>query len=102
MEYCFHVWAGAPSGYLELLGKLEKRICRTVGPSIAASLEPLAHCRKQAAEIFSMGITLVDVHSNWQNSFNFLILVRGLLVILIDCIVFLPPFLAVIRMYIFL
>ena len=43
MEHCFHVWAGAPSYYLELLDKLQKRICRTVGPSLAASLEPLAH-----------------------------------------------------------
>ena len=43
MEYCCHVWAGAPSSYLELLDKLQKRICRIVGPSLAASLEPLAH-----------------------------------------------------------
>ena len=43
MEYCCHVWAGAPSCYLELLDKLQKRICRTVGPSLATSLEPLAH-----------------------------------------------------------
>ena len=42
MEYCCHVWAGAPS-CLELLDKLQKQICRTVGPSLAASLEPLAH-----------------------------------------------------------
>ena len=42
MEYCCHVWACAPSCYLELLNKLQKRICRTVGPSLAASLEPLA------------------------------------------------------------
>ena len=48
MEYCCHVWAGAPSCYLELLDKLQKRICRTVGPSLAASLEPLAHCRNVA------------------------------------------------------
>ena len=41
MEYCCHVWPGASSCYLELLDKLEKRICRTVGPSLAASLEPL-------------------------------------------------------------
>ena len=32
MEYCCHVWAGAPNCYLELLDKLKKRICRTVGP----------------------------------------------------------------------
>ena len=44
MEYCCHVWAGAPSCYLDLLDKLQKRICRIVGPSLAASLEPLAHC----------------------------------------------------------
>ena len=47
MEYCCHVWAGAPSGYLELLDKLQKQICRT-GPSLAASLEPLAHCWNMA------------------------------------------------------
>ena len=45
MEYCCHVWAGAPSCYLKLLDKLQKRICRTVGPSLAASLESLVHCR---------------------------------------------------------
>ena len=40
VEYCCHIWAGAPSCYLELLDKLQKWICRTVGPSHAASLEP--------------------------------------------------------------
>ena len=45
MEYCCHVWDGAPSSYLELLDKLQKQICRTVGPSLATSLEPLAHRR---------------------------------------------------------
>ena len=44
MEYCCHVWAGAPSCYLELLGKLQKRICGTADPSFAASFEPLGHC----------------------------------------------------------
>ena len=43
MEYCCHVWAGAPSCYLELLDNLQKRICRTAGPSLAACLEHLAH-----------------------------------------------------------
>ena len=43
MEYCCHVWADAPSCYLELLDKLQKQIRRIVGPSLAASLEPLAH-----------------------------------------------------------
>ena len=49
IEYCCHIWAGAHSCYLELLDKLQKRICRTVGPSLAASLEPLAHRRNVAS-----------------------------------------------------
>ena len=44
MENSCHVWAGAPSCYLELFDKLQKQICGTVGPSLAASLEPMAHC----------------------------------------------------------
>ena len=44
MKYCCQVWAGAPSCYLEWLDKLQEWICRIVGPSLAASLEPLAHC----------------------------------------------------------
>ena len=49
MEYCCHVWAGASSSYLELLDKLQKQICSTVGPSLAAYFEPLAHCRHVAS-----------------------------------------------------
>ena len=49
MEYCCHIWAGAPSCYLDLLDKLQKRICRIVGPSLAASLELLAPCRNVAS-----------------------------------------------------
>ena len=43
VEYCCHFWAGAPSCYLKLLDKLQGRICRTVGPSRATTLESLAH-----------------------------------------------------------
>ena len=67
MEYCSHVWAGAPSCYLELLDKLQKRICRTAGLSLAASLEPLAHRRNVASLSFSIGIALVDVYLKWLN-----------------------------------
>ena len=31
MDYCCHVWNGARSCYLELLDKIQKGICRTVG-----------------------------------------------------------------------
>ena len=49
IEYCCHVWDGAPSCYLDLLDKLQKQICRIVGPSLAASLEPLTHYRNVAS-----------------------------------------------------
>ena len=39
MEYFSHVWDGGGSCYLEFLDKLQKRICRTVGPSLAFSRE---------------------------------------------------------------
>ena len=94
MEYCCHVWAGAPSCYLELLDKLQKRICRIDGPSFAASLEPLAHHRNVA----SLSLFYRYVLQNWLNWFHFLFLEGGLLVILIDCMIFLLPFLDVTRM----
>ena len=43
MEHCCHVWAGAPSHYLKLLDKPQKQTSKTVGLSLPASLEPLAH-----------------------------------------------------------
>ena len=52
MEYCCHVRAAAPSCHLELLDMLQKRTCLTVGPSLIAFLEPLAHRRN----IFSLSV----------------------------------------------
>ena len=49
MEHCCHAWAHAPSYYLELLDKLQKWMCRTAGPSLVASLEPLVHCQNVAS-----------------------------------------------------
>ena len=45
MECCCNAWTGTPSWFLELLDTLQKRIYSTVGASLAASLEPLAHLR---------------------------------------------------------
>ena len=40
----------------------------TVGPPLAALLEPLAHPRYVASlSLFTIGITLVNVHPNWLN-----------------------------------
>ena len=49
MEHCCHAWAGAPICYVELLHNLRKQIHKTVGPSIAAPHEPLAHCQNVAS-----------------------------------------------------
>ena len=87
MEYCFHVWAGAPSFYLDMLDKLQKHICQTSGPSLTASLEPLAHNQNLAGLVFSISITLVDVHLNWLNWFHILVLNAGQLIILIGCMI---------------
>ena len=48
MEYCCHLCAGAHSSYWEFLDKLQKRIFRTVGPSLGSTLEPLADCQNLA------------------------------------------------------
>ena len=49
MEYCCHVWTGAPNCYLELVNKLQKLIYGTVGPSLAAFFKPLAHHQNVAS-----------------------------------------------------
>ena len=82
-----HVWSGASSYYLELLDKLRKRTCRIISPSLASFIEALAHRRNVASLSIRIRITLVDVHLNWPNCFHFLILERGLFVILIDSMI---------------
>ena len=86
---------GSPSCYLELLDKLQKQKCRAVGLFFATSLEPMAH--RQNIFNFSISITFVDVHLNWLNWLPYLILVGVLLVILIDCMIFMSPWLDVTR-----
>ena len=96
--YCYHVWAGAPSCYLESLDALQKQMCRTAFLSLAGSLEPLAHHRNVPGLSLFLGITLVDVHLNWRNWLHFLIIEGGLLVILMVFMIFLSPFLDATRM----
>ena len=57
---CDHAWntvvtsglVPLPSCYLELLDKLQKQICRIVGPSNVASLEPLDHHNVTSLRLF--------------------------------------------------
>ena len=67
-------------------------------PSLAAPLELLAHCQNVASLSFSIVISLIDVHLNRINWFYLLILAAPPLVVLIGCMIFLSPFLDVIRM----
>ena len=97
MEYCCHVWAGAPSCYLELLDKLQKWICRTVGPSLAASLGPLAHLQNVTSWILFCGYYFGWCSSELAKLVRLPFFKGGLLVILIDCMILLAPFLHVMR-----
>ena len=67
-------------------------------PSLAAPFELLAHCQNVASLSFSIVISLMDVHLNRINWFYLLILAAPPLVVLIGCMIFLSPFLDVIRM----
>ena len=98
MESCCHVWAGAPSCYLDLLDKLQKWICRIVGPSLAAFLEPLAHRQNVASLSLFYRYYFGRCSSELAQLVSFLFLEGGLLVILKDCMIFLSPFLDVTRM----
>ena len=48
MEYCCHVWAGAPSCYLELLGKLQE-YAELLVLHLLLLLNPMAHCQNAAS-----------------------------------------------------
>ena len=76
-EYCCHVWAGTPNCYLDMLDRLQKQVCRTVCPSLAASLELLTQRQNVTSFSVFFGYYLVDVHLNLLNWFCFLFLVEG-------------------------
>ena len=94
MRYCCLVWDGAPKCYLELLD-IQKRICRTVGPSLAVSLEPLAYHQNVVSLSRFYRYYFGRCFWNWLNWFHFLFLEGGLLIILVDWMIFLSPFLDV-------
>ena len=97
-ECCYHVWAGACSCYLEILDKLQKWICKTVSPSLAASLEPLAHRANEANLSLFYRYHLRGCSSGLVQLVPLLIFEGDLIVIMIDCMIFLSPFLDVLRM----
>ena len=97
MEYCCHVWAGAPSCFLELLDGLQKQICRT-SPSLAASLEPLAHHQNVACLSFLYRYYFGRCSSALAKLFSLPCSQGRSIAILMDCMIFLSPFPEVTRM----
>ena len=79
MEYCCHVWDGAPS--------------------CGSSLEPLAHCRNVSSLSYLWRCYFGRCSSDWLNCFHVLIFEGGLFTILIVCMIFLSSFLDVTRMF---
>ena len=85
----------APSYYLKLLDKLQKCMCRTASPSLAASLEPLDHRRNLASLRLFCRFYCGRYSSELFIWFHFLILKGGLHIFQIDLMRFLSPFLDV-------
>ena len=84
--------------FTQVYNKLQKRICKTVGPSLAASIEPLAHCQNVASLSLFYRYYFGRCSSELAQLVPLPFLEGGLLVILIDCMIFLSPFLNVTRM----
>ena len=98
MEYCCHVRADAPSCYLGMLDKLQKHICRTVSPSLAASLEPSVYCWNVARWSLFFKYYYGKCWSELVELVVFPHSRGSALLILIGCLIFLLPLLDNIRM----
>ena len=94
VEHRCHNWAAVLSSYFEILDKLQKRICRTVNPSIAISLKHLPH-QQNVASLRLFCRYYFDRCSS-ELMFHFLILEGCLLFVLIDFLLF---FLMISRSY---
>ena len=49
IEYCCHLWAGAPATCLSLLDRIQQRICNVIGPNLSSKLDSLSHRRNVAS-----------------------------------------------------
>lgn len=50
LEYCCHVWGGAPSSYLSLLDSIQRKCVRLIGaPTLTNNLQSLSHRRDVAS-----------------------------------------------------
>ena len=97
MEYCCHIWAGARSCYLELFPSYINGYVELLFFHLLPLWSPWLIIKMQPAKVLSVGIILVDAHQNWLIQFQLLIFEGGCLVVLIDCMIFLSPFLDVLQ-----
>ena len=49
IEYCCHLWAGAPAESLNLLERVQRRISNLIGPNLSSKLHTLGHRRDVAS-----------------------------------------------------
>ena len=98
MECSCHVWDGALNRYLDMLDMLKKEVCETVGPTLTASLKPLAQRNVPNLSFFHRYYFGRSSSGLAALMFHFLILVGGEPLIMMVCIIFLSPFLDVRRM----
>ena len=49
IEYCCHIWAGAPADCLSLLDRIQRRICNAIGQDLSSKLDSLSHRRNVAS-----------------------------------------------------
>ena len=95
MKYNCYACTGAPSCCLDMLDKLYKWVCRTVGTILLPLWDPYSMGKTQIAYVFPIGIILVDVPQNYLNWFLFFTLVGSPLAILIDIMNFLSSYIYV-------
>ena len=81
-EVTLYLYKSTIRSCVEYCYRLQKRVCRTVGLSLAGPLGRLAH----------HGMQQVDVHLNWLNWFHFLVPQGGPFVILLGCMTLLSLF----------
>ena len=78
-----------PQLLLELLDNYKNEHAGLLVLHLLLLLNPWLIIEMWPAEVFSMGITLIDVFQNWLNWSHFLFLKGGPLVNLIDCMIYL-------------
>ena len=96
MEDCFHYWASASSCSLNMWDKLRKWECRTV----SHSLETLPHCLNVATVSLFCGYYFGRCSSELAQLVLLPYLSGRSLAIPVVCMIFLSPFLDLIKMYV--